>query len=107
MSASAEATSARMSSRSSPSASLSISLAAVSISPQHLQLVRRLHDRPELAVAPSHLLVPALIGDQVRVSEARFEVLVLPLEVPKPIQHRHEATTDDGGSPRSADHTRR
>ena len=56
------------------------------------QLVRRLHDRPELAVAPSHLLVPALIGDQLRVAEARFEVLVLPLEVSKPIQHRHEAT---------------
>ena len=28
------------------------------------QLLRRLHDRPELAVAPGDLLVPALIGDQ-------------------------------------------
>ena len=56
------------------------------------QLLRRLHDRPELAVAPSDLLVPALIGDQRRVAEARFEILVLPLEVSKPIQHRSEAT---------------
>ena len=88
MSASAPATSARISSRSSPSSSLSISL-AVSRSPVRARsCCGGLHDRPELAVAPGHLLVPALIGDQLRVAEARFEVLVLPLEVSKPIQHR-------------------
>ena len=56
------------------------------------QLLARLHDRPELAVAPGDLLVAALVGDQRGVAEARFEVLVLPLEVAQPIQHRREAT---------------
>ena len=59
------------------------------------QLLRRLHDGPELAVAPSDLLVASLVGDQRRVTEARFEILVLSLEVSQPIQHRSEATANN------------
>ena len=46
-----------------------------------------LHDRLELAVPPRHLLVAVLVGDQLRVAEARFDIEVLPLEVAQPIQH--------------------
>ena len=67
-------------------------LGGLEVAGARAQLLRRLHDRLELAVAPGDLLVAALVGDQRGVAEARFEILVLPLEVSKPIQHRSEAT---------------
>ena len=94
MSASAATTSARMSSRSVTVELAQHLLGRLEIAGAGAQLLRRFDDRPELAVAPRHLLVPALIREQRRVTQARFEILVLSLEVSKPIQHRSEATAE-------------
>ena len=88
-------TSARITSRSSPSSSVSISLAVARSPVRCAQLAappRRSARAPCGAGPPPGS--GAWSASSVGVGEARLDVVVLPLEVAQPVEHRSEATAD-------------